>query len=99
HLSRERRPPDGSYLNAAAGLSPTIAGSEPVGNGSAFGISGGHAARAGASGNPVLMSRRNPSSVSTVAAILAIWAKSVVLAPVSLLAVSKVARSPALLIN
>ena len=52
-----------------------IAGSDPVGTASTFGVPG-VVARAVASGKRVRISRRNPSSVSTLAAILAIWARS-----------------------
>src|SRR5258707_5793362 len=78
---------------------PTIAGSEPVGNGSAFTVPGGSGARAVASGNRVRISRRKPSSVSTLAAILAISANPALLALAGLLAASKAERSGSALIN
>ena len=80
-------------------FNPTIAGNEPVGTGSAFGISGGSVALAVASGNRVFISRRKPSSVSTLAAILAIWANSALVAAAGLLAVSNAARSASPLIS
>src|SRR5258708_39559015 len=87
------------YLAASTRFNPTIAGKEPVGNGSALGVSGGSGALAVASGNRVLISRRKPSSVSTLAAILAIAANSALLAAAGLLAVSKAARAGSPLIN
>jgi len=79
------------YLAASTRFNPTIAGSEPVGNGSAFTVSGG-SALAVASGNRVRISRRKPSSVSTLAAILAMSANPVLLAVAGWLAVSKAER-------
>src|SRR5882672_2499060 len=87
------------YLAASTRRHPTIAGNEPVGVRSAFGVSGGSGARAIASGNRVFISRRKPSSVSTLAAIFAIWANSALLVVAGLLAVSKAARSVSPLIN
>ena len=87
------------YRGASARFNPTICGNEPVGFGSAFGISGGSVALAVASGNRVLISRRNPSSVSTLAAIFAIGANSAVLASAGWLAVSNAARSSSPLIS
>jgi hypothetical protein len=40
------------YLAASTRFNPTIAGSEPVGNGSAFGVSGGSGARGGGRESP-----------------------------------------------
>ena len=76
-----------------------IAGSDPVDIGSAFVMAGGMIARAVASGYRVFISRRNPSSVSTLAAIFAIAAKSALLEPTGLLAISKAARSASALIS
>src|SRR5580700_3890499 len=58
-----------SYLAASARFMPTIAGNTPVDPGSAFCDCGG--VHAVASGKRVFISRRNPSSVSTLAASLA----------------------------
>src|SRR6202035_5157082 len=81
------------YFAAPTRFNPTIPGNEPVGNGSAFGVPGGSVARAVASGNRVLISRRKPSRVSTLAAIFAIWANSALLEAAGMLAVSNAARS------
>src|SRR5437899_10860637 len=87
------------YLAASTRFNPTIAGSEPIGNGSAFTVPGGSGARAVASGNRVRISHRKPSSVSTLAAILAISANPALLALAGWLAVSKAERSGSALIN
>jgi len=72
-------------------FNPTIAGKAAVVNGSAFGVSGGSGARSVAPGKRVLISRRKPSSVSTLtAAILAISALS---RPAGLLAISRMSWS------
>ena len=80
------------YLVAPARL-PTIAGKEPVCTGSPFTISGDCGARAVASGKRIFISRMKPSSVSTLAAILAIRANSVLLEAAGWLAVSNDSRS------
>src|SRR5712664_2488331 len=87
------------YLAASARVNPIIRGKAPVETGSLFTVSGDTGALAVASGNRVFISRRNPSSVSTLAAILAIRANSALLAATGLLAVSKAARSVSPLIN
>src|SRR5712691_2204400 len=87
------------YLTASARVNPIIRGKAPVETGSLFTVSGDTGALAVASGNRVFISRRNPSSVSTLAAILAIRANSALLAATGLLAVSKAARSASPLIN
>ena len=76
-----------------------IRGSEPVWTGSPFMVSGGSGALAVASGKRTFISRRKPSSVSTLAAIFAIMANSALLAPVDLPAVSNAARSASPLIS
>src|SRR3982074_2110606 len=81
-----------AYLTASARVNPMILGKAPVWTGSAFAVSGGTGALAVASGNRVFISRRNPSSVSTLAAILAIRANSALLAATGLPAVSKAAN-------
>ena len=61
--------------------------------------SGDSVARVAASGKRVFISRRNPSSVSTLAAILAIAANSELLAPAGLLATSNAILSASPLIS
>jgi len=72
---------------------PDIAGKAPVWTGSAPDMSGDSGARAVASGKRIFISRMKPSSVSTLAAILAITANSVLLDAAGLLAVSNANRS------
>src|SRR3954467_524086 len=76
-----------------------ILGKAPVWTGSAFAVSGGSGAFAVASGNRVFISRRNPSSVSTLAAIFAIRANSALAADAGLLAVANAARPGSPLIS
>src|SRR3984957_5975655 len=97
-LSRGGRQQVTFYLAAPTCLTPTIAGSEPVETGSALATSGGIVALAVASGKRVFISRRKPSSVSTLAAILAIWPNSELLEAAGLLAVSNAERSASPLI-
>src|ERR1700759_5599818 len=74
-------------------LAPTIFGNEPVGVGSAPCTPGGRIALAVASGKRAFISRRKPSSVSTLAAILAIAPNSALVVAVGLLAGSNSARA------
>ena len=99
HLSRGSRRAATLYRRASTRVNPTICGSEPVWTGSLFAVSGGSGALAVASGKRIFISRRKPSSVSTLAAIFAITANSALLAPDDLPAVSKAARSASPLIS
>src|SRR6185437_8163898 len=80
-------------------FAPTIFGKEPVGVGSAPCTPGGSVAFAVASGKRAFISRRKPSSVSTLAAILAIAPNSALEVAAGLLAVSNAARSASPLIS
>src|ERR1700682_1360453 len=87
------------YLTASARVNPIIRGKAPVETGSLFTVSGDSGALAVASGNRVFISRRNPSSVSTLAAILALRANSALLAETGALAVSEAGRAASALMH